>query len=70
MSDAEIKQAYTLVKQPTSIPVPGKKPLDEFIGKLNTGTDPARKNSVRCLNHNNKEALYGSVCIRYFNRHC
>lgn len=32
--------AYTLARKPQAIPVPGDKQIDEYIGRLNTGTNP------------------------------
>jgi mannose-6-phosphate isomerase-like protein (cupin superfamily) len=39
MADNKISDIYTLAAKPTVIPVPGEKLIEEFIGKLNTGTD-------------------------------
>lgn len=33
------KKAYVLAQQPTSIPIPGNKTIDEYIGLMNTQTE-------------------------------
>jgi mannose-6-phosphate isomerase-like protein (cupin superfamily) len=39
MADNKISDIYILASKPSVIPVPGDKLIEEFIGKLNTGTD-------------------------------